>query len=348
LDLDPTKVARLSSRASGTIRAILPPVGRWVRAGDIVAVVDAAEVGKAKGELLQAIGSLDLREQTLARLKESAGKTVTEQAVLDAEAGRAETEIRVLTARQALMNLGLPVDPKALRGLAPEEAVRRIRYLGFPDGLATAIAEGTESSNLLPVRSPFDGEVIERQAADGEVAGPDRVIMVVADTRQMWLNLRVRLEDAARIRPGQPVRFRHEGHDYGDMGTVAWVSPAADEKTRTVPVRVVWPNDNGKHQAKTFGTAQIILRHVTDAVVVPSSAIHWEGCCHVVFVRDKDFDTSTYKVFHVRKVRPGASDAGLNGAMTEIAVGVLPGEMVATINSGLLRSEVLKNDLGAG
>jgi cobalt-zinc-cadmium efflux system membrane fusion protein len=132
------------------------------------------------------------------------------------------------------------------------------------------------------------------------------------------------------------------------VGTVAWVSPAADEKTRTVPVRVAWPNENGRHHARTFGTAQVVLRHTDSALVVPSSAVHWEGCCHVVFVRDKDFDTSPYKVFHVRKVRPGAADPALNGAVTEIAAGLLPGEVVATTNSGILRSELLKNDLGAG
>jgi cobalt-zinc-cadmium efflux system membrane fusion protein len=348
LDLDPTKVARLSARANGTIRSLVPPIGRWIRAGEIVAVIDAADVGKAKSELLQSLGTLELRENTVARLKESAGKTVTEQAVLDAEASRSEAEVRVIAARQALTNLGLPVDPQTLKGLSPEEAAKKIRFLGFPESLTTSLAAKIDSNNLLPVVSPFEGEVIERPGAEGEAAGPDRVIVVIADTRQMWLTLNVRLEDAARVRPGQSVRFHHEGHSSDERGQVTWVSPAADERTRTVPVRVAWPNKYGRHHAKTFGTAQIILRHVDDAVVVPRSALHWEGCCHVVFVRDKDFDTSPYKVFHVRKVRPGAPEAGLNGSHVEIAAGLLPGEVVATTNSGLLRSELLKNDLGAG
>lgn len=345
LDLDPTRVARLSPRATGTVRALFKQVGDRVRAGEVVAVVEAAEVGRAKAELLQALGTLGLREQTLARLKEAAGRTVTEQAVLDAEAARAEAETRVLASRQALTNLGLPVDPQPLRSLAPDEAAGKLRRLGLPEGWS---ADGTASNNLLPVRSPIDGEVIERPAAEGEPADSTRVLAVVADAREMWLTLNVRLEDADRVRPGQPVRFRHEGHDAGDVGTVAWVSPAADEKTRTVPVRVAWPNENGQHHARTFGTAQVVLRHTDAALVVPSSAVHWEGCCNIVFVRDKDFDTSPYKVFHVRKVRPGAADPALTGPVTEIAAGLLPGEVVATANSGVLRSELLKNDLGAG
>jgi cobalt-zinc-cadmium efflux system membrane fusion protein len=348
LEFDPTRVARLAPRLSGTVWALLKRVGDPVRAGEVVALVEAADVGKAKGELLQAIGALALREQTVARLKESAGKTVTEQAVRDAEAARADAEVRVLAAGQALTNLGLPVDPQSLRGLAPDEAARRLRHLGLPEAFATALAARSESSNLLPVKSPFDAEVIDRPANEGEAADPSRPLFVVADTRHLWLTLQVRPEDAGRIKPGQSVRFRHDGHETSDTGTVAWVSPAADERTRTVPVRVAWPNENGRHHAGTFGTARVILRQVPDAVVVPSSAVHWEGCCHVVFVRDKEYDSSPYKVFHVRKVRPGASDAALNGSVTEIAAGLLPGEVIATINSGLLRSELLKNDLGAG
>jgi cobalt-zinc-cadmium efflux system membrane fusion protein len=333
LELDATKAARVAPRVAGSVFAVLKKAGDRVQAGEIIALVDSAEVGKAKGELLQSLASLDLKGQTLARLKEAAGRTVTEQAVLDAEAAHAEAEVRVLAAQQSLTNLGLPVDSKTLLGTSPDEAARRLRYLGVPEHRARS-----ESNNLLPVRSPIDGEVLERFANAGEAAEPGKALVVVADTRQMWLTLNVRLEDAGKVRPGQSVRFQHEGHDSGDVGTVAWVSPAADERTRTVPVRVAWPNDSSRHHARTFGTAQVILRRA-EGVVVPSSAIHWEGCCHVVFVRDKDFETSPYKVFHVRKVRPGASDSALNGPVTEV---------VATANSGILRSELLKNDLGAG
>lgn len=85
------------------------------------------------------------------------------------------------------------------------------------------------------------------------------------------------------------------------------------------------------------------------AVVVPSNAIHWEGDCNVVFVQDKDFaKPGSLKVFHVRSVRLGATDATSAEPLTEIVAGLLPGEMVATTNSGILRTELLKNNLGAG
>ena len=68
-----------------------------------------------------------------------------------------------------------------------------------------------------------------------------------------------------------------------------------------------------------------------------------------MFVRDRDYAAPDGpKVYHVRKVRPGASDVASAGPVTELIAGVLPGELVATANSGVLRSELLKNFLGEG
>jgi len=76
---------------------------------------------------------------------------------------------------------------------------------------------------------------------------------------------------------------------------------------------------------------------------VPSAAVHWEGDCHVVFVRDRNFlQEDAPKVFHTRVVRPGATD----GQTTEIIAGVLPGERVADKGSAALRAELLRGNLG--
>ena len=88
-----------------------------------------------------------------------------------------------------------------------------------------------------------------------------------------------------------------------------------------------------------------MLREEPDAIIVPTTAVHWEGCCHIVFVRDKDFmKERSYKVFHTRSVRPGVA----MGDYTEMIAGVLPGEVVVTKGSGVLRAELLKGNLGAG
>src|SRR5262249_23516721 len=150
-------------------------------------------------------------------------------------------------------------------------------FLGLPESLQRELDRQTTSSNLIPITAPFDGEIVQLNAAAGEAADPMKAMFVVADRTQMWLTLRVRSEDADRIKPGMPVRFEHSGHPEGDDGTVEWISPSADEKSRAIPVRVNLPNRKGVHEANTFGTGKIVLRVEPKATVVPSSAIHWEG-----------------------------------------------------------------------
>src|SRR5262249_4601729 len=128
-------------------------------------------------------------------------------------------------------------------------------------------------------------------------------------------------------------------------GSLAWISTEADDQTRTVRVRVNLPNNDGHLRANTFGTGRIVLREEPRANVVPSEAVHWDGDCYVVFVRDKDFlKEGALKFFHVRKVRPGVKD----GETAEIIAGLLPGEVIASKNSVVLMGQLLKATLGLG
>jgi len=93
------------------------------------------------------------------------------------------------------------------------------------------------------------------------------------------------------------------------------------------------------------GASRKITRAAPDAVLVPTEAVHQLDDCNVVFVRDRDFlKEGTPKVFHVREVRPGATSE--DGRLTEIVVGLLPDEVVATKGSDVLRAQLLKDQLG--
>ena len=111
-------------------------------------------------------------------------------------------------------------------------------------------------------------------------------------------------------------------------------------------VRAELPNPDGLLRNEIFGAGVVVLREEPEAVVVPNEAVHWEGCCHVVFVRNKHYFESpeSPKVFHVRPVRVGVKNDG----STEIIAGVLPGEVVVTTGSDVLRAQLLKNSLGEG
>ncbi len=334
---DQTRWARVSARLPGTAWRVMAQVGQAVRKGDVLALIDATEVGRAKAELLQAAASIEVRSKALERSRIAVEKRFgTEAERQEAEATLNEARIRLFNARQTLINLGFAVPNGDVAAGALEDA---IRFLGLPDDVMKDLDPKSTTANLIPVVAPFDGIILSREVALQEVVEATKPLFVVADTRQMWLTIDVPQEQAGRIALGQEVVFRSAAQsDEQARGTVSWISTAVDDKTRTVRVRADVDNPDGKLLAQTFGDARIIIRKSPDAVAVPNDAIHWEGCCNIVFVRLTD------EIFQPRKVKLGAK----NGGHTEILVGVMPGEVIATTNSFILKSELLKSNLGAG
>jgi len=344
---DQTRFASLSSRLPGTVWHVEKNVGDRVQAGEVLALVDAAEVGRAKTELVQALAQEELQRKIVNRLESLSSDGI----VAGRQAQTAQTEFvqaraRLLSAQQALANLGLSVNIEQLRGLPDEKLAQYLRLLGLPENHVQHLSPNETTANLLPVKAPMDGIIVARQVVAGEVVDASRVLFQLADTSRMWLTLNVSVEDAGKLALGQPVRFRPDGNHTDVSGKLVWKSTTADPQTRMVTARAELPNSSGQLLNETFGSGRIILREENDAIMVPNEAIHWEGCCNVVFVRDKGYfdKPDSPKVFHIRTVRLGARTE----KATEIIAGVLPGEVIATNGSDVLRAELLKNNLGEG
>jgi cobalt-zinc-cadmium efflux system membrane fusion protein len=334
---DPALIARLGPRTSGFVWRVMKKAGDPVVAGDVLALVDATEAGKAKAEYQQALVQVRLREQTLAG-RRAAATVVAEQAIREAEAALTEAETRLLAAAQALANLDLTAAPLDYRGVPIAVVVERMRLLGVPPGTA-GLDPKTATANLIPVRAPFAGVILSADAVAGETAEPSRPLFVVADPRRVWVTLHVRAADAGRVVVGQAVRFRSDGSAEEIGGRVAWVGRAADEATRTVPVRAALPNDAGRLRAGTLGQGRVVLRREEQAVLVPHDAVQVFRGGPVVFVRHPDYlKPGGPKAFHARPVRVGARDA----ENTEILAGLAGGEVVATKGSGLLLNELTR------
>jgi len=337
LAFDPTRVARLSARVPGTAWRVTKKVGDQVRAGEVLALIDAAEVGKAKAEFQQALVQVRLKRQAHASIKDA---PVSAQQKREAEAALRDAEVRLTSAEQALVNLGLPIRAADLQGLALDAVADRLQRLGLPDDLLRTLDPSSTPGTLLPIRAPFEGTLLASDVIAGEVVDATKVLFVLADPRRMWLTLHVKPDEARWLSVGQQVRFRPDGGTSEFTSKLTWIGTTADERTRTVPVRAEMANDDGRLRASTFGLGKIVLREEPNAVVVPSEAVQSSGGCQLVFVRDKDFlKPGGPTVFHARTVRVGAQD----GSNTEIIVGVLPGEVVATKGSALLLNELLKN-----
>jgi len=344
---DETRLANLASRVAGSVRQVRKRAGDQVTKGEVLALVDAAEIGKAKAEYLQALAQERLTQGTLQRLAPlAAQQAIAERQLREAKTLHHEAGIRLLSARQGLVNLGFVVPEDGFGELEIEEVAKRLRFLGIPSDVIASLDDNSTSSTLYPLRASLDGTVIQRNVVEGEVIDTTKALFTIGDVHQMWLTLSVRQDDISLVRDDATVRFQGgERPKSGDIpGRVFWISTEADDRTRTVKVRAELPND-GSLRANTFGTGRIVLRDEKDAVVVPSEAVHWDGCCQIVFVRDRNyFEPGSPLFYHVRKVRIGIKD----GDRTEVLAGIAPGEIIASKGSSALTAQLLRSNLGEG
>src|SRR5262249_2007899 len=115
---DPGRVAHVSSRSPGAVWKVFKHLGDPVKEGDLLALVEAAAVGQAKADYLQALTQLDVRTKSRAQMDAA---VVPPPTITAADAAVREARIKVISARQALINLGLPVAADDFKGLSDEQ-----------------------------------------------------------------------------------------------------------------------------------------------------------------------------------------------------------------------------------
>ena len=145
---DPTRVAHLSSRVAGTVAYVLKAVGDEVQAGDILALVDAAQVGQDKAQLLRAVVQLNLKQTVVERMRTlSADGAIAQRSALEAETAFREAGIALVAARQSLVNLGFDV-PERFEGQDDQKIADELRLLGIPESIFGSLPPGIKTANL--------------------------------------------------------------------------------------------------------------------------------------------------------------------------------------------------------
>jgi cobalt-zinc-cadmium efflux system membrane fusion protein len=312
----PSRFARVASRLPGAVREVKVTLGQEVEAGTALAILESAEFGQAKADYLQAAALLRLREKTFEQEKALFEKKITAgRELLAAETGLGEARLGEKRALQRLLTLGLTA-----------EKVKELE-------------EKQETSPLIEVRAPFAGQVVEASAVPGDLAGPEKPLFSVAAMDRLWAMVDLYEADLPRVRKGQPVVFTLGSlPDKRFEGKVVAVGGEVDERTRTAHVYAEIGNTEGLLRARMFGRAEVTVKEAVSRLVVPREAVQNDDDCTFVFI------ASGKEVFLARRVRLGPA----YGEGFEVLEGLAAGDRVVTRGSFLLKTEVLRNQMGTG
>lgn len=247
LAFDPTRLARVSARVPGVVRAVAVGVGALVRPGDLLLTLDSAAAAATRAE----VGAGRTRARNAELTLERARALQVEGVGSRAEVERAETELAA--ARASLAG-------SAAAGTAVSGAGRAVRVL-----------------------SPRAGVVVARPASVGQQVTAEDVLVEVADLSRMWAILDVPDAEAPRLAVGQSVSIELDGFAAPLTGTIAYLAPTVDPHTRTVEARVELANPDGRLRANAFGRARIAVAAAA-GVVLPRDALQRVEAQDVVFV----------------------------------------------------------------
>ncbi len=204
-------------------------------------------------------------------------------------------------------------------------------------GDVLAIVESSESLAPFSVKTSIAGVVIQKHITLGEAVSPDRDIFVIADLRDVWIDLSVYQMHLPALRLGQSVLISGGLGLPEARGEISYIAPVIEEATRTATSRVVLPNPDGGWKPGMFVTGMVTVESTEVPVAVPTSALQTLAGRSVVFVQDEDS-------LERRDVTTGRADR----TSVEILEGLVDGDRYVSRGSFILKSELEKGAFEAG
>ena len=200
------------------------------------------------------------------------------------------------------------------------------------------IEKNGEPIRAMPVYAPISGFVTGRTAYHGMKVMPADTLFDILDLSHVWVLADVYENELPRLSIGQRATMTLSywpGRAWS--GTLTYIYPAVDEKTRTVKVRIELDNPKGELKPEMY--ADVTVRGRTREVLqVPDDAILESGTRNIVFVSEGE-----------GKLVPREVSVGDHGAgVVEIRDGLKEGEVVVRGANFLVDSESrLKAAIGA-
>ena len=157
----------------------------------------------------------------------------------------------------------------------------------LPEQIETILERG-EAMDHFVLKAPIGGVVVEQKVKEGDYVTLGQPLFRIVDLSTLWAQLHAFESDLPWLRYGQDVAFTVEAFP-GDTfhGTIAFIEPEVDRRTRTVPIRVNVPNVDAKLKSGMLVRADVTARLAGEGqVYAPEFAGKWISPMHPEVVKD--------------------------------------------------------------
>ena len=284
--------ADVAAQVGGEITQILADEGQPVAEGTVVLEIDPdrrkIDLDRARARVAEAASALAEAERQHRRVEELAAKDIASRAQQD----------------QAQMNL--------------ESARSRMQAAQADLGAAD---RATADSR---VTTRFAGVIGRRFVSRGEFVQPGQKLFELVSLDPVEVEFSLPEADASRLVMGLPLDVTVAPYpDQIFHATVSMISPIVDERTRTLRVKALLPNPDGKLRPGLFARTDLGIATRTNVVLVPEEAVLQRGDGAVVF-RAVDGGTRAERVVvELGRIKSGEAEviAGLSAGDTVVVRG---------------------------
>ncbi len=317
---------RVGAITSGRIEHVLVSQGDYVQAGQILARMHSHDVHEAKAAYLMAVAEKARSESAEAVAQRNYERT---QRLYDLKAASIEqvdlARQQVVDAQTAVQNSNIAVE---------RERVHLEDNLGI--SLKDLIADSSGDPDLIPIRAPGSGYVLQKNITPGTVVDLAADLFVIGELRHLWLTASVRQEYLGILKKGQPVVISVNGlPDVRVNGRITNVGEQFDPTTHTMQVRVEFENPGNHLRPEMLATAQIAVGMGKPGLLVPAEAVQQVDGQDSVFVQ------TSSDHFMMRPVKTALQI----GDRVPIEDGLNSGERFVTRGAFIVKSELLKSSI---
>ena len=150
--------------------------------------------------------------------------------------------------------------------------------LAGKNNLLVQLKNSEDALNDLEIKSPIDGIVAQRNIDAGEIAGVGTPPFTIVNTDKVYVDIDIPSKTINQIELGQSIEILIEASgDNSYKGVITQISPIADERSFTYPVRIEIENKKGFIKSGMFAKASIELDKIDNALVVPRGALRING-----------------------------------------------------------------------
>jgi cobalt-zinc-cadmium efflux system membrane fusion protein len=236
------------TQVNGPVTRILAAPGQMVQAGQPLLYVSSPDYAQLRSNYLKAQDAFQLAEKNQSRARDLyEHHAIAEVDLLQAQTTRDQAEADLQAAVHALKVLGVT----RLDSLATDSALPEV-----------------------PVLAPITGEVVDRQAAPGQVvqAGATQ-IFTISNLSTVWVLANVYEHDLGFVHAGDIVAIQSDAYPETFRGRISYVAAALDPASRTLQVRIVTRNPGGKLKKDMYVTAMVDAGEIPNALTVPDAAV---------------------------------------------------------------------------